>query len=79
MFYGPWVYRPAYGDYRCQTRSKGNRSGCQSRCGGEDQCRKAAYSRAWTGVHAPGGGGFCPFVPEKYNTIFGDWIKLPTD
>lgn len=25
------------------------------------------------------GGGFCPFVPEKYNTIFGDWIKLPID
>lgn len=23
------------------------------------------------------GGGFCSFVPEKYNKIFGDWIKLP--
>lgn len=25
------------------------------------------------------GGGFCPFVPEKYNIIFGNWIKLPID
>lgn len=25
------------------------------------------------------GGGFCPFTPEKYNKILGDWIKLPID
>ena len=25
------------------------------------------------------GGGFCPFVPDKYNRILGDWIKLPID
>lgn len=25
------------------------------------------------------GGGFCRFTPEKYNKIFGDWIRLPID
>lgn len=25
------------------------------------------------------GGGFSPFVPDEYNKIFGDWIKLPID
>lgn len=25
------------------------------------------------------GGGFCEFVPAKYDRIFGDWIKLPID
>lgn len=25
------------------------------------------------------GGGFCSFVPKKYNKILGDWIKLPID
>lgn len=25
------------------------------------------------------GGGFCPFYPEEWNRIIGDWIKLPTD
>lgn len=24
-------------------------------------------------------GGFCKFVPDKWNRILGDWIKLPTD
>ena len=24
-------------------------------------------------------GGFCYFIPEKYNNIWGDWIKLPID
>lgn len=24
-------------------------------------------------------GGFCCFVPQKYNLILGDWIKLPID
>lgn len=24
-------------------------------------------------------GGYCEFVPEKYNKILGDWIKLPID
>ena len=24
-------------------------------------------------------GGFCEFVPDKYNRILGDWIKLPTE
>ena len=23
--------------------------------------------------------GFRPFVPEKWDRIWGDWIKLPTD
>ena len=25
------------------------------------------------------GAGFCSFIPEKYNRILGDWIKLPID
>jgi len=25
------------------------------------------------------GGGYSPFFPEKYNDIFGDWIKLPNN
>lgn len=25
------------------------------------------------------GGGYAPFAPKEYDTIFGDWIKLPTD
>lgn len=25
------------------------------------------------------GGGFCPFVPAKYNYIIGDWLRLPVD
>ncbi|WP_298615875.1 ATP-grasp fold amidoligase family protein [uncultured Odoribacter sp.] len=25
------------------------------------------------------GGGFCSFIPVKYNKILGDWIKLPID